>query len=189
MSRRPPSRHARPGHPLAFAWLLLAWLALALAGCGPYPRDPQRTTERVEGGTLRVGVIHDPPFVDLRDAGGSGRLAPHGREVRMARALADSLDARVSWVDGGAGELFEELEHFRLDMVIGGVSAQSPWRQRVALGLPYPIRDAEGRLVRRVSALPPGENRWQMRVERFQRSPAGRAILRGTGAPATEARR
>lgn len=107
----------------------------------------------------------------------------------MARALAGSLDARVSWVDGGAGELFEDLEQFRLDMVIGGVSAQSPWRHRVALSLPYPIRDADGRLVRRVSALPPGENRWQMRVERFQRSPAARAILRGTGAPATEAPR
>lgn len=159
------------------ACLALAAMAASLAllaGCEPYPRDPQRSTARVEGGVLRVGVVHDPPFVDARGDG-----APRGPEARMVQALAQSLDARVAWIDGGADGLLEDLEHFRLELVIGGLSAQSPWRKRVALTLPYRVRDAHGRLVERVTAVPPGENRWQMRVERFQRSPAAQAILRG----------
>lgn len=155
-------------------WRLLALLCLllALAACAPWPRDAEHTTETVRGGELRVGVIHDPPFVSLRPG-----APPSGREVRMAQALAHSLDARVVWVEGGADELFEDVEQFRLDLVIGGISPQSPWGEHVALTLPYRVRGAHGRLVQRVAAVPPGENRWQMRVERFQRSPLGQRIL------------
>lgn len=159
------------------ALLIVAYVA----GCAPYPRDPQNTTEHVSAAVMRVGVIHDPPFVRLR-AG-----APTGREVAMVRALADSLDARVEWVDGGTYELLAGLQHFRLDLVIGGISPDTPWAGHVALTSPYMARDERGLLVRRVTALPPGENRWMMQVERFQRSPRARAILRGTTPDASPA--
>lgn len=155
-------------------WPLLAASLWALSACHAYPRDPEHTTERVTDGVLRVGAIHDPPFVALHDG-----TRPSGPEVRMAYALAESLDARVLWVDGGSDDLLEDLEHFRLDLVIGGLSEQTPWQRRIALTLPYRARDAHGRLQHRVAAVPPGENRWQMRVESFQRSPAARAALRG----------
>lgn len=173
----PPYPQSPSPRPHARRVQLLA-AALVLAACAPYPRDPGRTTERVEGGVLRVGAIHDPPFVQLRE----GR-APAGREPQMVHALARSLDARVQWVAGGSDALLGELERSRLDLVIGGLAPRSPWRRRVGLTLPYAAADAHGRPRTRVAAVPPGENRWQMRVERFQRTPQARAILRG-GPPA-----
>lgn len=173
--------------PIRLPSLLLSLVLAATTGCARYPADPEHTTDRVGGGVMRVGVIHDPPFTSLRDA-----PQPRGNEVRMVRALAQSLDARVEWSEGGEDELLDELQHFRLDLVIGGVSPQSPWRKRVALTLPYRVRDAHGRQVQRVTAVPPGENHWQMVVERFQRSAAARAILQDANAmhaphaPATE---
>lgn len=158
--------------------LLLSLVFATTAGCTRYPADPEHTTDRVRGGVMRVGVIHDPPFTSLRDA-----PQPRGSEVRMVRALAQSLDARVDWSEGGEDELLDELQHFRLDLVIGGVTPQSPWREHVALSLPYFAHNREGWLVERVAALPPGENRWQMRVERFQRSPQVQRILRAGAAP------
>lgn len=172
MARYRPRR--RQPAPWLSAWF--APLLLALAGCTDYPRDPERTTERVESGVMRVGVVHDPPFVRLRGAG-----APRGAEVEFARALARSLDARVAWVAGGHDALLVDLEEYRLDLVLGGLSADTPWKERVALIRPFKARDARGRLVPRVLAVPPGENRWQLRVERFSRSEAGRALLEGDG--------
>lgn len=165
---RPTVRRQTPWLPAGFA--LLAGL-LVLGGCAEYPRDPEHTTDRVESGVMRVGVIHDPPFVRLRGPG-----EPRGPEVALAQALAQSLDARVVWVLGGQDELLEDLEHFRLDLVVGGLSPQSPWQQRIALVRPFKTRGEHG-LVPRVAAVPPGENRWQLRVERFTRGEVGRAIL------------
>ena len=52
------------------AGFALALVSLA-AGC-QFPRDPEGTLDRVEGGTLRVGVVEDPPWVELggREPGG-----------------------------------------------------------------------------------------------------------------------
>lgn len=154
-------------------WPVLLSL-LWLSACDRYPRDPKDTTERVSGGVMRVGVIHDPPFVDLRSG-----PQPRGSEVAMLRALAHSLGAEVAWFDGGHDRLLDDLEHYRLDAVIGGLSPDSPWGKHVALTLPYYLHDHRGWLVDRVTALPPGENRWQMQVERFQRSPRGQQAMHG----------
>lgn len=150
-------------------------LLASLAACGDYPRDPDGTLERVRGGTMRVGVIHDPPFVI---AGGD---APRGREADLARSYARTLGARIAWRHAGAGTLMRQLEERRLDAVIGGHVADSPWAAHVSLSRPYRIRDEGGRLVRRRVALPPGENAWQVAFERHASSPAARATLEGGG--------
>ncbi len=151
-------------------------LFAGIAACDDYPRDPDGTLERVRGGVMRVGVmrvgvIHDPPFV-LADGG-----PPQGREADLVRSHARALGARIAWRREGAGTLMHELQQRRLDAVIGGHVDGSPWAERVSLSREYRVRDAQGRLVRRAVALPPGENGWQVAFERHAASPAARTLL------------
>jgi polar amino acid transport system substrate-binding protein len=75
-------------------------LLLVLAAACDLPRDPEGTLERVRGGTLRVGVAHNPPWASLPAPGEA-----QGVEPRLVRALAAELGARVEWVAGGETEL------------------------------------------------------------------------------------
>lgn len=157
--------------PVSRSWLrLVSLLAVALvAGCD-LPKDPERTSERAVGGTIRVGVIASPPWASLAE----GR--PQGIECDLVQAFAASLDAKVSWVPGGESRLMQALAEYRLDIVIGGVEDASAWRDRVGMTLPYyrseAARDPTGagpqhRAVRHVVAAPPGENGWLLRLDRF----------------------
>lgn len=165
--------------PLLTTLPLLLMLAVASVGCARYPQDPQHTTTRVKDGVLRVGVVHDPPFVQLHaEQAGPLHVEPEGSETELVRALARAMDARVIWFGGSPDSMLEDLEHYRLEMVVGGLSRESPWRRRVTLAREYHACGAQGLRLPRVMALPPGENAWQLRVERFVRSADGQAILR-----------
>lgn len=129
--------------------------SLALLGC--LPRDPGGTLERVRGGPLRVGVVEAPPYV-IREPG----RPPRGSEVDAAERLAAVLGAAVEWTPGGETALMDALRERRLDLVIGGLTADSPYRDVVGFTRPYADCDGE-----RVFAGPPGENRWLMTVEAF----------------------
>jgi polar amino acid transport system substrate-binding protein len=76
---------------------LIAILGLTTAGC-QFPRDPEGTLERVRGGTLRVGVLDDPPWVALSGA------APMGAEADLVREFAGSIDADVEWIEAPEAE-------------------------------------------------------------------------------------
>ncbi|GAB3339638.1 ABC transporter substrate-binding protein [Marilutibacter aestuarii] len=157
------------------AWLLRCLATLALAGlcaCNAYPRDPEQTLARVQGGVLHAGVVHDPPFVVLAPG-----QAPSGPEVRLVEAFAARHDARVDWQVGTHDRLMQRLEDFGLDLVVGGTAPDSPWKKRVALSEPFRDLDESGTPVMRVLALPPGENAWQLDVEAYLRSDAARAHL------------
>jgi polar amino acid transport system substrate-binding protein len=146
---------------------------LGLAGCidpGRYPRDPDGTLARVRGGTLRVGVVNDPPFVQAGHE-------PRGAEAELMRAYARQLGARVAWNHSGHAVLMRELEARRLDAVIGGHAMDSPWAQRVSTSRAFRTADAHGREVDRVLALPPGENAWQLAFERFALTPDAHRAL------------
>lgn len=159
---------ALPMRPLTVVVLLLA-----LGACGEYPRDPEGTSRRVAGGVLRVGIAHDPPFV-LHAGDG-----PRGREVALVRAFARSQGARVAWRHRGQDTLMGQLEKRQLDLVVGGHAEDSPWAARVATSRPFHVVDDHGRTVERVVALPPGENAWLLRFERYVRGPEARALLEG----------
>ncbi|MCW5695577.1 MAG: transporter substrate-binding domain-containing protein [Bauldia sp.] len=140
---------------------LVLVLVAVLAACDRFPADPDGTTERVRGGELRVGAMHAPPFVVLTADG------PTGAEAAIAAALADELEAGITWVEGGPDALLAALEDRALDLVIGGVTADTPWSEQVALTRPYLRADDAPDGKDHVLALPPGENRWLMTVERF----------------------
>jgi polar amino acid transport system substrate-binding protein len=106
-------------------------LLVLAAACG-LPRDPEGTLDRVRGGTLRVGVAHNPPWASLRADGEAA-----GVEPRLVRQLAAELDARVEWVPGGETALLAALEQHRLDLVVGGLSAADPRGVKLGFSRPY----------------------------------------------------
>ena len=110
--------------------LLVAVLALLPAGCG-IPRDPEGTLERVRGGTLRAGITASAPWTTLE----GGR--PGGVEVELVERFAGELGARVEWVDGSEADLIAALEMRELDLVVGGLTADTPWQARAAITRSY----------------------------------------------------
>jgi polar amino acid transport system substrate-binding protein len=116
---------------VARALVVTCLLALALAGC-EFPADPEGTLERVRGGTLRVGVVHDPPWADT---GGGGE--PQGVEPELIRRFAESLDAEVEWHEGTESSLAAALGGFQLDVVVGGLTRTFPYPEDAAMTAPY----------------------------------------------------
>lgn len=148
---RNPARH-RAGRALT---MLLA--ASALQGCEPWPRDPESTLESALGGTLRVGAAEAPPYVVRAGAEGTGP------EAELVIAFARSIDARVEWRWGALEDHLHALERRELDVVAGGLTAKSPWKAHVGLTRPWRV---EGE-TKRVLAVPPGENRTLVALERL----------------------
>lgn len=95
-----------------------------------FPGNPEGTLDRVEGGTLRVGVIEDPPWVDL------SHPEPRGVEPDLVREFAGELGAEIEWVEETDTELFAALRGFQLDLVIGGLTTASPYAVEAAFTRP-----------------------------------------------------
>ncbi|KUG56351.1 hypothetical protein AVL61_14675 [Kocuria rosea subsp. polaris] len=146
-----------------------AILGLLLAGCaGPYPADPHRTLERVSGTVLRVGISHNEPFVSVEGP------SPSGREVALVEDYARTLDAEVVWTADGEEELVDQLEHGRLDMMIGGLTDKTPWKKKVGLTRPYTqTTDEFGQKEKHVMAVRKGENAFLLDLDRFLHDQAG----------------
>jgi polar amino acid transport system substrate-binding protein len=147
---------------LRFCPLLIATLALALA-CG-LPRDPEGTLERVRGGTLRVGFVVDTPWVT------EARIGAGGIEGAIAAELARGLGARVTWTHASETPLLTALHDGDLDLVIAGLTKDSPWAAKASFTRPYYVDTTtihgERTEVPHVVAVRPGENAWQVHVER-----------------------
>ena len=109
--------------------LLLA--AVAATGC-QYPRDPDGTLNRVEGGVMRVGVTEADPWVVLEQDRPVG-----GAEVELARHFARDLGARIEWVQGSEEELVDAAKEGQVDLIAGGLTSKSRWKKDVAFTRPY----------------------------------------------------
>src|SRR5918998_1748157 len=112
----------------------LGFLVLALAVCGACatpPTDPEGTLERVENGTLRVGITHNEPWTIV------GPDGPSGVEVELVEEFAATVDARIEWFDGSEEHLFGALHLGQLDLVIGGFGAENSNSAEAALTHPY----------------------------------------------------
>ncbi|MEP7765585.1 transporter substrate-binding domain-containing protein [Sanguibacter sp. 25GB23B1] len=145
--------------------LLVAFAVLCTSGCASsFPADPDGTLDRVTDGVLRVGVSPNPPWTVL-----AGEMAdPEGLEVDLVEDFAASIDADIEWTPGGEGDLMDQLERSELDLVVGGLTAKSPWASHAALTYPYTTTTAEdGTEEKRVMAAPLGENAFLVELEAF----------------------
>lgn len=110
--------------------LLLGIIMLIGAQCN-LPRDPKGTLERVRGGTIRVGVAESKPWIERTGD------EPTGVEADLVRQFARSLGARPAWKWGALEDHLEALEHYELDLVVGGLTQATPWRKKLGLTRSY----------------------------------------------------
>jgi polar amino acid transport system substrate-binding protein len=111
--------------------VVLLLVATAATGC-QYPRDPDGTLNRVEGGVMRVGVTEADPWVVLE-----GDRPVGGAEVELARRFARDVGARIEWVQGSEEELVEAAKEGQVDLIVGGLTSKSRWKKDVAFTRPY----------------------------------------------------
>lgn len=164
---RPPRRDRRnrgyrPGVPttkvITSALLLVA---LLVTGCSlQIPADPDGTLDRASGDVLHVGASVHGNLMEEEDGSVSGS------EAELVEKFAKSLDARVKWSIGGEEHLVGKLKEGDLDLVIGGITDQSPWAKEVGMTRGYPGIDGAGSTPL-VFLVPPGENRFLTQLERF----------------------
>src|SRR6476469_5870574 len=110
---------------------LIGSVILAVAAACNLPRDSGGTLDHIRHGTMRVGLITNPPWVT--DSGS----AADGVEQQLVKELASRLDARVDWVRRPEAELLEALHRRELDLVVGGLTSTLPWQKEVAFTRPY----------------------------------------------------
>jgi polar amino acid transport system substrate-binding protein len=125
----PPAIEAR--HRYVTAALAVVLAAVLLAACGVVPRDPEGTLDRVRGGTLRAGISQHEPWTRLED----GR--PSGVEARLVERFAEELGATVQWTDGSEAELVAAMQVRELDLLVAGLTADTPWQAKVAITRGY----------------------------------------------------
>jgi ABC-type amino acid transport substrate-binding protein len=146
--------------------------AALLAGCS-IPTDFEDTLARVrDGGVMRVGMSASDPWTELVD----GRRG--GVEVELVEGFARSLGAQIAWTDGGEQELVESLHHGRLDLVIGGITAKSPWKKQAAPTRPFATTPGDfSPREKHVMLVRPGENDFLTELDVFLQEREG-AIAR-----------
>jgi polar amino acid transport system substrate-binding protein len=93
-------------------------------------RGGDATLARVRGGTMRVGVVEARPWTTVTP-GGAG-----GIEGALIAETARELRARIEWVRAPESQLLRALELGELDVVIGGLTDENPWKWRVAFTKP-----------------------------------------------------
>jgi polar amino acid transport system substrate-binding protein len=120
-----PFTHRNP------AVVILSCAIAAQIACSNLPRDPKNTLAGVRQRPMRVGlVVHAPWVIRTNDE-------PGGAEVDLVRQFATSLGTTAEWQWGGEQELLEALGRYDLDLVIGGLTRNTPWKEYVGLTSPY----------------------------------------------------
>ncbi|WP_207432057.1 transporter substrate-binding domain-containing protein [Sabulibacter ruber] len=136
---------------------LLLYTLLFLAGCENYPKDPEKTLEKVTNGTLVVGYSENPPWVV------KGAAEPAGIEPELVKAFAKSINASIQWQNDTEQNLLEELEKRKLHVVIAGITDDSPWKSKISFTRPF----AEVAKKKHVMAIVMGENAFTIKLETF----------------------
>jgi len=156
------SGHGIPRRALP-ALLAAGLLAGTASGCGAIPRDAQGTLARASGGTLRVGLTENPPWTEVAEDGGVS-----GSEVDLVTGYAESIEAQIAWTIGSEGELARAMRDGQLDVVIGGLTKDTPYSTEIAPTRPYTEATADDGSPLKISmGVRPGENALMVSLERY----------------------
>ena len=126
------------------------------------PSDPDGTLDSVRGGELRVGVS---PNADYTVVNGDD---VSGTEPEAVRAFAATLDADVDWTIGSEQALVKKLENDEIDLLIAGITDDTPWVDKAGVSRAYAEHPGEdGRMEKHVMLVQLGENAFLSELERF----------------------
>lgn len=127
-------------------FILLVFLS-ALASCGPFPRDPEGTMERIQDErTFRVGIV-------------SGLTDPSPAHAFIRRVAARTGAAAM--IESGAAEtLIARLDDGDIDLIIGEFGAASPWARHASFLPPLRERVSRHGNLLLVPVAKNGENAW-----------------------------
>jgi len=113
--------------------LLLILAASFLALSCDLPRDQKNTLKRVQSERrVRVGLIENEPWVRR---GASGE--PTGVEVELVRRFAAELGVTPEWLWQNEQEAMEALKRFEFDLVVGGLTESTLWKDEIGLTNSY----------------------------------------------------
>lgn len=129
-------------------------LVFCVANAGAdLPRDPERTSDRVRNGRVRIGVVENARWAMRRGDDVAGI------EADLAREFAKQFNATPEWHFGGEQAHMEALERFQLDLVIGGITKKTAWKSKIGMSDTY--------FGEHVIATAPGENGWIKKLDEF----------------------
>lgn len=140
----------------AFRWSLTL---IVLTGCD-LPRDSAGTMQRIHGGEIRAGITLNEPWTCVKNC---SALQVDGIEVRLLEEFARRHNARIRWQHDSETNLFDALENGRLDIVIGGLTDDTPFAHRAGLSQPFVTIGRHNH----VWAIRPGENALLLQIDRF----------------------
>lgn len=146
------------------AGILAATCTFALGACSSLPRDAADSYNQAAGGALRVGVSPHAPWTVVDSLTGD----VSGTEAELVREFAEEMGADVDFRIAPESVLAEMMSNYDLDVVIGGLSHDTGWDDKMAFTRPYEtVTGADGKDDKKVMAVGLGENRMLVELERF----------------------
>lgn len=140
---------------------ILFVMTVFISGCDNYPKDVQHSFDNIKASQrIRVGVIEQSPWAIENDTNLSGI------EIEIINAFATSLDVTPQWLVLSEAQATLLLEQYKLDVVVGGLTEDNPRKDSIAFTRPY-LEINNGQKHRHVMAVPKGENRLMVTLERF----------------------
>jgi polar amino acid transport system substrate-binding protein len=117
--------------------LLLCFVFLFLSGLTAFftqihfPNDPEHSLDKISNGTIRVGFTHAEPWVFPSDSGA------RGIEAFLIAAFAKTVNAKIDWTEGTEEQLYNALKHHEIDILLAGITDETPWKNEIGLTQPY----------------------------------------------------
>lgn len=138
----------------------IAFPLLLLAGCSDIPRDPDGTSDRIRAeGRFRIGLIE-------------GSAASASQQRSFLARVQQRAGASAEIERGAAEPLLQKLEAGDFDLVLGAMSAKSPWEKQVHFLPALSEIVAPKSYVRVVPMARNGENEWIALLDREARAVA-----------------
>lgn len=140
-------------------YLLASLLAFLTLGCDSFPKDPDKTLEKINNGQMIVGYTENRPWVIKTSR------EPAGHEADLIRKFALAHQATIVWQNDTEQDLFEKLEKKKLHLAIGGFTDKNAWKSKISFTRPF----VEHQKNKHVMAVLKGENAFIIALETFLR--------------------